>query len=151
MTSESELSSARAASEALVRRRLKAVAAKDFAALGALYPDDVVLEIPMHESGRTEPGSYRVVEGKAAVLAQFEMGAKKFDRMGFVDPDITVSGDGAVVFLEARGDMAAADGTTYCNRYVFRFDVRDGLICRIREYANPVTAALAMGRPIGPQ
>jgi ketosteroid isomerase-like protein len=128
-----------------------AVSRRDSAAVAALYADDVVLEIPFHESGRTEAGCYRVVKGKEAVVAQFERGASMFRGMAFEEAEMTTSADGATVFLEARGNMVGADDGTYRNRYVFRFDIADGKIRRVREYANPVTAALALGRPIGPQ
>ena len=44
--------------------------------------------------------------------------------------------------------MKMANGRPYANRYVFRFDVEGGKIKRIREYANPITAAIAFGIPL---
>lgn len=35
------------------------------------------------------------------------------------------------------------------NVYVFRFEIQDGRIHRVDEYANPVTYALLAGLPIG--
>ena len=40
------------------------------------------------------------------------------------------------------------NGRPYDNRYVFRFDAEGGKLKRIREYANPVTAAVAFGIPL---
>jgi ketosteroid isomerase-like protein len=55
-----------------------------------------------------------------------------------------------VVFFEASGDLVGAQsGTPYQNVYVFKFTLRDGLIARILEYANPVPFAKLMGLPIG--
>ena len=55
--------------------------------------------------------------------------------------------DGTAAFAEAAGDMRCATGRPYKNRYVFRFDVEGGRIRRIREYVNPLTSAVAFGRP----
>ncbi len=44
--------------------------------------------------------------------------------------------------------MKMANGRPYENRYVFRFDVENGKIRRIREYLNPVTSAVAFGLPL---
>jgi ketosteroid isomerase-like protein len=41
--------------------------------------------------------------------------------------------------------MEMSNGRPYKNRYIFRFDVENGKIKRIREYCNPVTGALAFG------
>jgi hypothetical protein len=37
----------------------------------------------------------------------------------------------------------------YPNVHVFRFEIEDGLIRRVDEYANPVTFARRSGLPIG--
>jgi ketosteroid isomerase-like protein len=41
-----------------------------------------------------------------------------------------------------------AKGRPYINRYVYRLDMRDGRICRLREYCNPVTVAVAFEMPM---
>jgi ketosteroid isomerase-like protein len=56
--------------------------------------------------------------------------------------------DPNVVFAGALGAMAMVNGRPHNNRYVFRFDLRDGKIPRIREYCNPVTSAVSFGIPL---
>jgi ketosteroid isomerase-like protein len=48
------------------------------------------------------------------------------------------------VFVEVRGDMVLGTSTQYRNRYVIRFDLRDGLITGMSEYMNTVTATQAI-------
>ena len=151
MTDTSVSTDTRETSEALIRRRVQAAMAMDVEAMAALYDDDVLFENPFHESGRTEPGAFGSVQGKAAVVAKFAGSAKVFDQIRFEDVDIVGNHDGTVVFMEARGDMRMKSGGALRNRYIFRFDIKNGKIVRVREYTNPVTAALALGRPIGPQ
>lgn len=71
-------------------------------------------------------------------------------RIGFVPPVIHPVEGGSIACIEATGDRIMPTGA-YANRYVFRIDVRDGRIAGLRECLNPVTAAIAFGRPIGPQ
>ncbi len=44
--------------------------------------------------------------------------------------------------------MMMANGRPYRNRYIFRFETKNGKITRIREYTNPVTSAIAFGLPL---
>lgn len=37
----------------------------------------------------------------------------------------------------------------YANLYLFKYQLRDGLICHISEYANPVTFAKVNDLPLG--
>ena len=58
--------------------------------------------------------------------------------------------DGERVFVTTQGDYVQEEGQRpYRNVYVFRFEIRDGCISRVDEYANPVTYAQLAGLPIG--
>jgi ketosteroid isomerase-like protein len=116
---------ARRAAKNAILAFFRAVATKDTVALGQSLTDDAVYEIPFSESGSTEPGQFRRYVGAAAINA-----------------------DGSRVFIEQRGNMVLSDGRSYRNRYVFRFAIRNGRICHVREYFNPVTAAYAFKRKI---
>jgi len=127
----------------------KAVATKDTTALANSITDDAIYEIPFSESGSTEPGQFRRYVGAAAVVefwtATTANGPKS---LGPEDVELSVNADGSKVFIEQRGNMVLSDGRSYRNRYVFRFSIRNGRICHIREYFNPVTAAYAFKRKI---
>ena len=62
--------------------------------------------------------------------------------------ELSITADGSRLFIEQRGNMTMADGRPYRNRYVFRFDVRDGRVSHVREYINPIISAHAFDRPI---
>jgi ketosteroid isomerase-like protein len=127
----------------------KAVAAKDAAALAGTITDDAVYEIPFSESGSTETGQFRRYVGAQAVIAFWTATTADGPKsLGPEDVELFVNADGSRVFIEQRGNMVLSDGRTYRNRYVFRFAIRNGRICHVREYFNPVTAAYAFKRKI---
>lgn len=119
--------------------------------LAGFFAPDVVTTLPFAASGETDPGAYRVFNGRAQTVAYFGGAAERIPEVAFVDVEITVSEDGATAFIETRGAMRLADGAPYRNLYVWRLDFEGEAIVGITEYLNPVTAALAFGRPIGPQ
>lgn len=104
--------------------------------------------IPLSNTGSPEP--WKVFEGKEAVLDYLGAIVKNFSKAALLEKQFTVSHDGNVVFLEAKGDLVhAASGASYKNVYVFKFSFEDGLISHISEYANPVTYAKLVGEPLG--
>lgn len=129
-----------------------AIETGDLEALRAMMHEDIVIELPFSESGRTDPGFYRVYEGIAAcvefwkVAMSFEAGYHPFS-----DMDLTVAPDGSRIFVEARGHVTMRSGVDYRNRYVLRLDVLDGKVGRYREYYNPIISAHAFDRPIAGQ
>ncbi|APX13392.1 nuclear transport factor 2 family protein [Tateyamaria omphalii] len=123
----------------------------DLDAVAALMADDVVNTLPYAASGATTPDAFRIYSGKAEVIAYFEGASQFIPTVSFIDAKVTVSGDGETVFVENRGDMILADGRPYSNLYVWRLDFEDGQIVEMTEYFNPVTAAIAFNRPIGPE
>jgi ketosteroid isomerase-like protein len=138
----------RAAKDAILAF-FKAVATKDTKALAKSITEDAVYEIPFSESGSTEPGKFRRYVGAAAVIefwtATTTNGPKS---LGPEDVELSINADGSRVFIEQRGNMVLSDGRSYRNRYVFRFAIRNGRICHVREYFNPVTAAYAFKRKV---
>ncbi|GGP71284.1 nuclear transport factor 2 family protein [Saccharothrix coeruleofusca] len=110
--------------------------------LEPLLAPDVVMEVPLTAHGALEPVDR--FEGKAALLDWLRSGTTAFDLISWHDKEFFA--DGTTVFVECRGEMTqAVTGKPYRNRYVFKFEVRDGLIRRIREYSNPVTVAALLG------
>lgn len=133
----------------LVRRFIEALEARSADLVAPMLHEDVLLVQPMTFSGRAEPEF--VMDGRAAVLGYLQTVLTNFSQIRFVEPLYTTSADGSRVFVETRGDFRTAQGDLpYTNVYVFRFDVEDGQIIFINEYANPVPASAALGIPLGP-
>ncbi len=85
-----------------------------------------------------------IFEGHDEVMGYFDGFDAKFRSIEFIDKRWTESADGNTVFLEARGDAVVEhSGTPYQNLYVERFDLKEGKIVRITEYADPNTYAAA--------
>ena len=125
------------------------VHAKDLDSIATLMTEDVVVELPFNESGKTDQASYRIYRGIPAVL---DFWATAFKHEGTIHPweetDLTINSDGSRAFLEARGNLTMTNGRNYRNRYVMRFDFRDGKLSRCKEYYNPIQSAYGFGRPV---
>ena len=120
-----------------------------------------VSQLFMHTTlTRTPDGARRIVTGAASgfCVADFrgrdEVLAYTEGLIATLSPRIwrdsvwSVSSDGRTVFMRAEGDMAvAATGAPYRNSYVTRFDVRDGAIVAMVEYANAFLYAGLRQRP----
>ena len=140
---------ARQTAKKSVRSFFRAIALADMAALAAAITEDIIYEMPFSESGSTEAGAYRRFVGQDEVLAFWRMtSAAGLSVAPAEDVELSVLADGSRLFIEQRGNMTTADGKSYRNRYVFRFDVRAGLVCHVREYINPIISAYAFARPI---
>jgi ketosteroid isomerase-like protein len=76
------------------------------------------------------------------------------DRLVYTVGSILVDGDNAAARVAAEGTLG--DGETYCNDYVFLFELREGRIARIEEFYDteivarqilpPLMAAIAAGK-----
>lgn len=136
----------------VARRFLAAMERKDRAAVASLLAPDASVEYPFDRSGSVDPAARRRFDGREAVLSGYVDGAfRRIERIDFREESAIPSADGRTAFVEAKGEMRLASGAAYRNLYVMRFDVKDGRITRMREYMNPVAAALAAGLPLGPR
>jgi ketosteroid isomerase-like protein len=130
----------------LARAYLEALQRKDKEAILSIVSEDFVLEVPLNVSGSNDlSDSWR---GMEAASAGYDMAFTEIKKLQMTDLDVTPSSNPNVAFAEAWGDMEMSNGRPYKNRYIFRFDVADGKITRIREYCNPVTGAVAFGLPL---
>ena len=120
----------------------------DAAPIADLLADDVVEVLPLAASGGVDPAV--VFDGKEAVMNVQSVIVDAFSAVEFVDPRVTGSADGQTVFVEAVGRrVQKRTGLVYENVYLLKFEFRDGLICRITEYSNPVAFAKFFGQPVG--
>jgi ketosteroid isomerase-like protein len=130
----------------LAEAYLVALQAKDKEAILAIVTDDFELEVPCNVSGTNDfSDSWRGLE---AAKAGWDSAFREIELLRYTDLEFTGGEDGKVAFAEGLGVMKMANGRPYDNRYVFRFDVENGKIRRIREYLNPVTSAVAFGIPL---
>ena len=130
----------------LAEAYLVALQAKDKKAILAIVTDDFELEVPCNVSGTNDfSDSWRGLE---AAAAGWDNAFREIEVLQYTDLEFTGGEDGQVAFAEGLGIMKMANGRPYENRYVFRFDIENGKIRRIREYLNPVTSAVAFGIPL---
>jgi ketosteroid isomerase-like protein len=130
---------------ALVQKYFDAMRAKDRAAVEALLTPDAVFEYAYSRTGATAPGSEKRFTGRDTVMREFvDRAFQIMSKIDWQDPVYTLSADGQTVFVEMRGDMVLGKDVPYRNRYVARFDLREGSITGMREYMNPVTAGQAL-------
>lgn len=126
----------------LVTSFLDAVETRDLESIVTHFSDDAFLSIPLAVNGEPEP--WFSFEGIDQIRAYWSNAVTSLDRIMFTDRRITVGADASVVFCESVGDMEGG-GDPYRNVYVLRFDVLDGKISRLLEYANPITAVRFAG------
>ena len=130
----------------LGREYLRALQAKDKQAIFAILADDFALEVPLNISGTNDfSDSWR---GLAAADANYDTTFRIIQDLVYSELEITSGKDPDIAFAEGLGVMTMANGRPYRNRYIFRFETENGKIKRIREYANPVTSAIAFGLPL---
>jgi ketosteroid isomerase-like protein len=127
-------------SASLIPNAFQALASLDPDRISAVFTDDaewlsppenavaVALEAPHHMVGRT-------------AIARFF--AEDFPRLFARDVAIAFHGmhaHGERVTVEATMTATLANGTQYVNDYCFVFELRDGLIHRVREYVDTACA-----------
>jgi ketosteroid isomerase-like protein len=142
------VSSGRASSEDIALAYIERLQAKDKAGILAILADDFVLEVPNTVSGTNDPAEIRQAVGLDGAANMLDMAFVTIETIKYVDIDVNPSTDPRVVFVETLGVMQMFNGRPYNNRYVFRFDVVDGKIQRIREYLNPITGAISFEIPL---
>jgi ketosteroid isomerase-like protein len=119
---------------------------RDKAAVAATLAENVQHVFPFSPGGAQE--IMGIFDGHDEVMGYFDAFVGKFRSLVWTGKRWTESADGKTVFLEARGDAVVEhSGESYRNTYVERFDVEDGKIVRIFEYAD---IGLYVGTGIAP-
>lgn len=140
---------ARRVAKDAVRNFFRAIGSGDLESLATAVTEDVIYEFPFSETGSTAAGRYRRFVGRQEVLGLWsENSGLGITNHGAEDVELSIVADGSRLFIEQRGNLTMGNGRSYRNRYVFRFDIRDGLVSGIREYFNPIISAYAFDRPI---
>lgn len=135
------MSNTKSASQHAVDEFFRALSERDLSIASAVLTKEAVeiiplaKRLPIHHNGLLE-------------AAEDELNVTK-DRVLAIENPFRID-DGATVFVEGRGDLVLKQtGQPYRHIYVFRFSISDGKITEIREYANPVIYAKALGLKVG--
>jgi ketosteroid isomerase-like protein len=141
---------------------IRAVEAKDFDAVEATLSYDA-RQLFMHSvrptteagvadliAGRAKGLCVADVNGRDEIMAYTEALFRKFTPLIWRNHSWTSSEKGDAVYFFGRGDMLVTwNGKPYRNTYVTRFDVENGKIVKMAEYANAFLYAGLGVRPNG--
>jgi ketosteroid isomerase-like protein len=144
------------------REFIRAVEAKDFDAVEATLWCDA-RQLFMHSvrtttdagvadliADRAKGLCVADVNGRDEIMAYTEALFRKFTPLIWRDHSWTFSEKGDAVYFFGRGDMLVTwNGKPYRNTYVTRFDVENGKIVKMAEYANAFLYAGLGVRPNG--
>ncbi len=123
-------------SKALIVDAWKIFATRDPARIGALFAEDAEWHAPDGNATALALRSSSHLIGRARI-AQF-IGVE-FGTVFCRDVAVDLRGvfaDGGTVVVEMRLGATLAHGGAYDNEYCFVFELRDGLIWRVREYMD---------------
>ena len=125
-------------SDAVLRRVFDAIGAADVDALGGLYTDDYVLEMPY-----AKPDPIRV-EGLATVQVYLRRAFEVFRFALTITEAHPLADLDAVVAEYTSEGTVVPTGKRYANSYVGIWRFRDGKVCATREWYDPVVSAEAV-------
>lgn len=119
-----------------VRRAFVGIGNGDADEMLANYTEDLILELPY--------GSSLVLEGRENVRAYLKSAFEIFSfRLEITEVHECVDPDKLVIEYTSEGRVATT-GKSYANRYIGVYWFRDGAICRVREFYDPLVSQLAM-------
>jgi hypothetical protein len=122
-----------AANAAAVRRFCDLLFALDPRPWIELWTEDGIFEMPY-----ATPGFPSRLEGVDAIWAHVRDIASVFSTYAYHDLEIVGANDPDVVFATLRSDgIVTATGRRYANRYITRFNFRDGKVARYVEWFDP--------------
>jgi ketosteroid isomerase-like protein len=120
----------------IVRDAWRAFATHDAGKIAAVFTEDAEWLAPPGNATAVALGVPDHMVGRAAI-AKFL--AEDFPRLFVRDVEVVFRGffgDDERVTVEETMTATLADGTTYVNDYCFVFELRRGLIHRVREYLD---------------
>lgn len=117
---------------------LAAIGAADFDALASICSEDFEAELPYSDPPRHLKGFAQYRSAIAPMLEIFRFTLVLTTIHPGLDPDLLVA--------EYTGDgTAVPTGKPYRNVYIGVFRFREGRICGLREFFNPVLASKSLG------
>jgi ketosteroid isomerase-like protein len=128
---------ARSRNRRTLERGLTLLSAGDIDSHNELCTDDVLFELPYGDPpGRIE-GREDVRAYLKSALAIFKLQLSLTAVFGTDDPDVLIAE------YTSTGTVTTT-GKPYANSYIGIYRFRDGRLCGVREYYNPVPAAVAL-------
>jgi ketosteroid isomerase-like protein len=136
-----------ATAEELGREYLRALQAKDKAAILAILADDFTLVVPCALDGVNDStkATWSGLTGPNGADINLDKTFVKIEPICYPALEFTSGANPDIAFAEGMGEMRMVTKRHYRNMYVFRFDSENGKLKRIREYVNPITWAISMG------
>jgi ketosteroid isomerase-like protein len=137
----SGVSSPRSDRERLLQEFMDSLVAKDMARLFSIWHEEAVLEFPYAPEGLPTR-----LEGKDAVRAHLEHFPDVVEITGFPKRRLYELQDENQGIAEVTcSGKVVSNGNDYNISYVWIFEVRDGLLYRLRDYWNPLAVMRAFG------
>ena len=127
----------RAANREVLEQAVAAIGTGDREMLANLYTEDWVLELPFSDPPKRLEGAAEIAAYLGPQMGRFEFTLSLVDVHSCVDPDLLV----AEYTSEGR---AIATGRSYRNTYIGLWRFRNGQICGVKEYLNPLVVADAL-------
>jgi ketosteroid isomerase-like protein len=121
---------------AIVQNAWKAFASHDADRIASVFTEDAEWLAPPENATAVALAAPSHMIGRKAIVHFL---AEDFPRLFVSDVAVTFHGfhvDGERVIVEETMTATLANGTHYANDYCFIFDLRDGLIHRVREYMD---------------
>ena len=114
-----------------VRRAFRGVSNADADAMLANYTDDLVMELPYADPPSVMVGLEHIRPYLAGAFQVFKF------RLDITDVHECADPDQLVVEYVSEGTVTTT-GKPYANTYIGVYWFRDGAICKVREFYNPV-------------
>ena len=127
----------RTANREVLEQAMAAIGTGDRETLANLYTEDWVLELPFSDPPKRLEGAVEIAAYLGPQMGRFEFTLLLVDVHSCVDPDLLV----AEYTSEGR---VTATGKPYCNTYIGLWRFRNGRICGVKEYLNPLVASDAL-------
>ncbi len=125
----------------LLKEFMESLITKDMERLFSIWHDEAVLEFPYAPEGLPSR-----VEGKNSVRAYLENFPNVVEITGFTQQQLYESQDESHGIAEVTcSGKVVSNGNDYNISYVWIFEVRDGLLYRLRDYWNPLAVIRALG------
>ena len=128
-------------SREIVQRAWQAFATRDAERISAFFDKDAEWLAPAENATAVALGGTNHMVGREAIVHFLTI---DFPRLFAKDIAVTFRGfhaDGEVVVVEETMQATLSNGNSYTNDYCFVFELRNGLIHRVREYMDTARGA----------
>ena len=125
------------ANKAVATKFLKALGAGDAATVKSLITDDILV---------ITPGSGKICGTRDhAVVMAIADAFPKITKAGIEFKILNLTAEGDRVACEVDGYSTMVDGKEYNNHYHFLVFIRDGKVCKMKEYLDTILADAVLG------